>query len=177
MVLARGFVPCDILFIGEGPGDSEDVIGRPFEGPAGQLLDSAIHWAMDVDEWFVKGASIKLAMTNLVCCIPKEIFYDETEEYVTGVGKKSGEPDKYSIEACSPRLIEFHKIAKPKKVVLVGRLAEKHAPKYLDLPIDDTIAITHPAAILKSKEISKAMLYQRICVQLQELFEEFLEGR
>jgi len=37
--LVRGTVPCDLLFVGEAPGSSEDVIGRPFVGPAGQLLD------------------------------------------------------------------------------------------------------------------------------------------
>src|SRR5688572_27705229 len=42
VVLARGDLPCDVLFIGEAPGDSEDVTGNPFTGPAGSLLDDII---------------------------------------------------------------------------------------------------------------------------------------
>ena len=34
-----------VMFIGEQPGDQEDVIGRPFVGPAGQLLDEALEEA------------------------------------------------------------------------------------------------------------------------------------
>lgn len=44
--LVRGTVPCDLLFVGEAPGASEDVIGRPFVGPAGQLLDEICRRAL-----------------------------------------------------------------------------------------------------------------------------------
>jgi uracil-DNA glycosylase len=46
VVLARGTLPCDVLFIGEGPGVSEDVTGRPFVGPAGSLLDHIVNTAL-----------------------------------------------------------------------------------------------------------------------------------
>src|SRR4051812_21732902 len=36
--LAKGRVPCDVLFVGEAPGESEDVLGYPFAGPAAPLL-------------------------------------------------------------------------------------------------------------------------------------------
>ena len=42
IVLARGNVPADILFIGEAPGEGEDSTGVPFIGPAGRLLDEII---------------------------------------------------------------------------------------------------------------------------------------
>ena len=42
VVLCRGRLPCDVLFIGEAPGESENVIGLPFVGPAGKLLDKMI---------------------------------------------------------------------------------------------------------------------------------------
>lgn len=41
-VLGEGPVPADIAFVGEQPGDQEDIEGRPFVGPAGQLLDRAM---------------------------------------------------------------------------------------------------------------------------------------
>ena len=34
-----------VLFVGEQPGDQEDVIGRPFVGPAGQIMDRAMEEA------------------------------------------------------------------------------------------------------------------------------------
>jgi DNA polymerase len=39
-------VPCDVLFIGEAPGESEDAIGIPFIGPAGHLLGRIIDEAL-----------------------------------------------------------------------------------------------------------------------------------
>jgi DNA polymerase len=44
-VFGEGPAGARILFIGEQPGDQEDVIGRPFVGPAGQLLDRALEEA------------------------------------------------------------------------------------------------------------------------------------
>jgi uracil-DNA glycosylase len=46
VVLARGSIPCDILFVGEAPGRSEDALGKPFVGPAGILLDEMIEDAL-----------------------------------------------------------------------------------------------------------------------------------
>src|SRR6476660_326486 len=41
-VLGEGPVGAAVAFVGEQPGDQEDVQGRPFVGPAGQLLDRAM---------------------------------------------------------------------------------------------------------------------------------------
>ena len=38
----RGSIPFNVLFVGEAPGESEDVLGFPFVGPAGKLLDHII---------------------------------------------------------------------------------------------------------------------------------------
>ncbi len=42
VVLGRGTLPCDVLFVGEAPGNSENDIGKPFIGQAGKILDSLI---------------------------------------------------------------------------------------------------------------------------------------
>ena len=42
IVFARGTIPADVLFLGEAPGESENVTGVPFDGPAGNLLDAII---------------------------------------------------------------------------------------------------------------------------------------
>ena len=65
VVLCRGKLPCDVLFVGEAPGVSEDVLGRPFVGPAGKLLDEIVERALD--------GQYDYAITNLVACIPKAV--------------------------------------------------------------------------------------------------------
>lgn len=156
VVLARGKLPADILFIGEAPGASEDVIGKPFVGPAGKLLDKIIGLGIFGQYNYV--------MTNLVACIPKG---DD--------GSKVGEPSKECIEACSFRLKEFVQLVKPKLVVLVGRLAAKHVygqaqfdPPWL-VPPDylDFLEIIHPAAILRMDVSQKGLAIKR-CVVIME---------
>jgi DNA polymerase len=41
-VFGEGGRKAELMFVGEQPGDQEDVTGRPFVGPAGQLLDRAL---------------------------------------------------------------------------------------------------------------------------------------
>ena len=62
--LYRGQVPCDILLIGEAPGPSENVLGEPFAGPAGHLLDQIVGQS--------GLGKFRLCFTNLVGCIPLE---------------------------------------------------------------------------------------------------------
>ena len=71
VVMYRGDVPCDILFIGEAPGPSEDVIGQPFIGPAGHLLDRIIDKAIQPYRKVNPNISFRKVFTNLVCFIPK----------------------------------------------------------------------------------------------------------
>src|SRR5581483_1486599 len=44
-VFGEGPVPAEAMLVGEQPGDQEDVSGAPFVGPAGRLLDDALHEA------------------------------------------------------------------------------------------------------------------------------------
>src|SRR5260370_28208053 len=92
-VFCRGQLPCDLLFVGEAPGPSEDSTGLPFDGPAGRLLDNIIAqvWVL------LSSPPMRVAFTNLVLCIPLE------EE---GSAKFSEPPDE-CVEACKPRLSEF----------------------------------------------------------------------
>ena len=41
-VLGEGPTTADVMIVGEQPGDQEDLVGRPFVGPAGKVLDSAL---------------------------------------------------------------------------------------------------------------------------------------
>lgn len=151
VVLARGRVPCDVLFVGEAPGQSEDVIGLPFVGPAGKLLDEIIDQGLDGQHDY--------ALTNLVCCIP----LDEN-------GSKVTEPPKEAILACRERLSEFVRIAQPSLIIHVGKLPEKWAISTSGCP--DSVSITHPAAILRMDISQRGLAIQRAVVTLQDVVEE-----
>lgn len=122
--LARGAVPCDVLFVGEAPGASEDALGQPFRGPAGEVLDQIVERAVPTD--------VPVAFTNLVCCFPRE-------------AKERGdnEPEDAEILACRPRLTEFVNLSQPRLIVCVGSLATQYVDHGDTVPCVDII---HPAA-------------------------------
>ena len=161
--LARGQVPCDVLFCGEAPGESEDVIGSPFVGPAGQLLDHVICQALP--------DTVRYAITNLVGCIPRD---DE--------GQKTIEPDDESVEACKPRLVEFIELCNPKLIVCVGNLARnwldpgfKHSHKlHKKIP---QIHVYHPAYILRCNIAQRGLLIQRVIIQMRSAYEEYVNAK
>jgi uracil-DNA glycosylase family 4 len=148
VVLARGQLPCDVLFIGEAPGPSEDVIGKPFIGPAGKLLDQIIEESIP--------DNIRVAFTNIVACIPKD---DNAQKFK--------EPSKVHIKACRERLKEFVKIAKPKLIVCVGKLAEKYSPT-----VRLQRSIIHPAAILRADISQRSLAVHRCIVTISNAIEE-----
>jgi len=161
VVLFRGdSIPCDVLFVGEAPGDSEDAIGDPFVGPAGKLQD-----------WIVVKAGFRpppvgptKGFINLVACYPRE--QKETGDH---------RPPPESIKACSPRLREIVALANPKLLVMVGGLAEEWVPRLLTEPGDNLVkvaAIMHPAAILREKiEVKKNDMIRLAVVRLMDALE------
>lgn len=167
VVLARGDLPCDVLFIGEAPGESEDCLGAPFVGPAGQLLDRIVERSLagglGVGDDY---RELRLCFTNLVCCIPRDPD-----------GGKATEPDDEAIEACSVRLSEFVKLANPKLVVCVGSLArdwlepgyKRSIRLHQKIPLVDVV---HPAAILRANVAQQGLMIQRSVVKLRNAVKE-----
>jgi DNA polymerase len=87
----------DVLLVGEGPGAREDATGRPFVGPAGQLLDEllgAIGWARE-----------HVFIANVVKCRPP--------------GNRDPEPEE--IGACRPYLDRQEAALDPAVIVTLGR--------------------------------------------------------
>lgn len=139
-------LPCDVLFVGEAPGVCENDLGLPFVGPAGNLMDQIILRALSED--------ITYALTNLVCCFPKE-------------AKERGEnePERKEILACRPRLIEFANIARPKMTVCVGGLATAYVK---DICTGPRVDIVHPAYILaRLPQAQKTMAANKCSVQIR----------
>lgn len=130
--LARGTVPCDILFVGEAPNVAADVIGQPFIGEIRSVMDDAIKKAGAED--------FKHAFTNIVCCIPRDPE-DSSEEI---------EPPDEAILACRPRLHELIVLSSPRLIMAVGRharraLEEMQAAEMFAAPL---VAMPHPATVL-----------------------------
>ncbi len=88
------------LFIGEGPGAMEDQQGRPFVGPAGELLTAMIERGIGIPRSSVY-------ITNVVKCRPP--------------GNRDPEPDE--VEACWDFLVRQIRLVRPKVLVCLGRVA------------------------------------------------------
>ena len=102
VVFGEGSEDADIMFIGEGPGEQEDIQGRPFVGRAGQLLEKALN-ALGIDR-----ESVYIA--NIVKCRPP------------GNRVPSGE----EASCCIQYLRWQVKLIKPKIIVLLGSTACKN---------------------------------------------------
>lgn len=153
--LLRGKLPADVLFIGEAPGSGENTLGKPFVGPAGDLLQHMIDVSLtDVQYTY--------AMTNLVACMPVD------EEHG---GDKTRPPTAEEVQACSERLLEAIRMVKPKLIIAVGKRAA-------DLE-HTTHWIPHPASILRAKASGhmKEIQIQRWTAKLTELVKKGLERR
>ena len=105
-VFGEGRARSRVMLVGEQPGDQEDLKGRPFVGPAGQLLD----WALD------------------------KAGIDRTQAYVTnvvkhfkwvprGIRRIHSKPSSMEIRACLPWLEAELEVVQPEVVVLLGATA------------------------------------------------------
>lgn len=154
-VFARGVLPCDILLLGEAPGDTEDSTGFPFVGRAGKLLDDfvvKITWERERRHRDRGGQDyvvpLQYAIANVVLCKPQD-----------GPGQRFREPSEQEKHNCRPRLITFiQKIAKPQAIIYLGRHAQRAGP-FTDqdgatLP---STYIKHPSAILRMGGTSSAI--------------------
>jgi uracil-DNA glycosylase len=107
-VYGEGDASARLMVVGEGPGETEDQLGRPFVGPAGQLLDRML-------------AAIGLArhevyICNTVKCRPT----------VPGPnGPRNRAPDQEEMENCRPFLDEQIEIIAPQVILALGAPAAK----------------------------------------------------
>jgi len=164
-VLARGIIPADVLFVGEAPGASEDVVGVPFVGPAGKLLDKIVNSARELGD---SDNRLAYAFSNLLACVPK----DKSGEKIHDGGKIPVE----CINACAPRLNEFVQLCQPRLIVLVGALAKKHIYGQAQFDCDwiDELhfcEIIHPASILRMDISQKGLAVQRCVVIVSDALE------
>lgn len=89
-----------VMFIGEGPGEQEDIQGEPFVGRAGQLLDKMLY-AVDLDR------RKNIYITNIVKCRPP----------------MNRDPQDDEQESCIGYLRDQTRLIRPKIIVTLGRIA------------------------------------------------------
>jgi len=100
VVFGVGCKNTDILFIGEGPGEQEDLQGEPFVGPAGKLLDDMLS-IIDLDR------QKNCYIANIVKCRPP----------------RNRDPSEHEQDACIDYLRNQIALIQPKIIVCLGRIA------------------------------------------------------
>jgi DNA polymerase len=107
-VFGEGRVGAEVLFVGEQPGDEEDLAGHPFVGPAGRLLDRALE-AAGIDR---RAAYV----TNAV----KHFKWE-----ARGKRRIHQKPTAGEVRACSPWLAAEIAVVQPRAVVCLGATAAR----------------------------------------------------
>ena len=102
VVFGMGNREADVMFIGEGPGEQEDLTGLPFVGPAGKLLDDMLS-IIDLDR------NTNCYIANIVKCRPP----------------RNRDPLETEQDACIAYLRNQVALVKPKIIVCLGRIAAK----------------------------------------------------
>ena len=146
-VFGAGTRNAEVLFVGEQPGNDEDLEGEPFVGPAGKLLDKALEEA-GIDRQ-------KAYVTNVV----KHFKWEPRSK--RRIHKK---PNAKEIAACRPWLEAEIEIVKPKVIVCLGATAaqallgsqfrvSKDGGKFIESDLAPyIIATVHPSAILRAPD-------------------------
>ena len=108
-VFGVGNRTADVMFVGEGPGEQEDLQGIPFVGPAGKLLDEML-CIIDLDR------NRNCYIGNIVKCRPPQ----------------NRDPREEEQEACIDYLRNQVALVQPKIIVCLGRIAAKRLihPEY-----------------------------------------------
>ena len=102
VVFGVGERTADIMFVGEGPGEQEDLQGEPFVGPAGKLLDDMLS-IIDLDR------HENCYIGNIVKCRPP----------------RNRDPLETEQDACIEYLRNQVALVKPKVIVCLGRIAAR----------------------------------------------------
>ena len=137
VVFGVGNRSAGVLFVGEGPGEQEDLKGEPFVGRAGKLLDNMLK-IIGLDR------ATNIYIANIVKCRPP----------------KNRDPLNVEREACLDWLRAQYLLIKPKIVVCLGRIAAmelidpdfkitRDHGKWYDKEGARFMALYHPAALLR----------------------------
>lgn len=131
VVHGRGELPADILFLGEGPGYSEDMLGYPFMGAAGNIFNRMLAASS------LRSLGMSYFVCNTVGCRPTE--------------RRNGRdhnrpPTDDEQRSCRGRVDALFGMAKPAAVVALGKTADLWMRRYGTAAIE-TLVLPHPSRI------------------------------
>lgn len=146
-VFGEGSRHAKVVFVGEQPGNDEDLAGKPFVGPAGKLLDKALEEAgINRNEVYV---------TNAV----KHFKWEPK-----GKRRIHKKPNGREIAACRPWLEAELSVLKPKVLVCLGATAaqallgkdfrvSRQRGQFIQSELaENTVATVHPSSILRAPD-------------------------
>jgi DNA polymerase len=153
VVFGTGNPDSKVLFIGEGPGENEDLQGKPFVGRGGMLLDKMLA-VVDLS----RDKNIYIA--NMVKCRPP----------------KNRDPEETEVAACRPWLEEQIRIIDPKIIVCLGRVSAirfidpnfkvtKEHGQFIEKDGRLVMGTFHPAAILRNPNQKPAAMEDFFALQ------------
>jgi uracil-DNA glycosylase len=146
-VFGEGASKAELMFVGEQPGDQEDLAGHPFVGPAGKLLDRAL-----VEAGIDRGA---VYVTNVV----KHFNWEPR-----GKRRIHKKPNAAEIAACRPWLDTEIELVKPRAIVCLGATAAQallgrqfkvtaHRGEFVPSSLAPLVTATvHPSSILRAPD-------------------------
>ena len=146
-VFGAGARRAEVVFVGEQPGNEEDLTGKPFVGPAGRLLDDALLEA-GIDRTHIY-------VTNVVKHFKWEL---------RGKRRIHKKPNAREITACRPWLEAEISLLKPKVIVCLGATAAqallgaqfkvtKQRGEFIESTLAPYIMATvHPSSILRAPD-------------------------
>jgi DNA polymerase len=147
-VFGEGPARAKVMFVGEQPGDQEDLAGKPFVGPAGKLLDTMLE-KVGIDR---SGTYV----TNAV----KHFKFEQR-----GKRRIHAKPNPREVEACKPWLRAEVQVIQPAVIVALGATAAQallgkdfRVTKQRGEPITDNqwapciIATVHPSSLLRAPD-------------------------
>jgi len=164
-VFGEGRRRANVIFVGEQPGNEEDLTGKPFVGPAGRLFDEALAEAgIDRKQTYV---------TNVV----KHFKWEPR-----GKRRIHKKPNAVEINACRPWLEAEIALVKPQVIVALGATAAqallgpkfrvtKQRGKFLESTLAPYIMATvHPSSILRaSDDETRRLEYRHFVNDLKKL--------
>jgi uracil-DNA glycosylase len=163
VVPGEGPADANLMLVGEQPGDKEDLAGKPFVGPTGQLLDQALAEAgIDRGKTYITGAV-------------KHFKYE-----MRGKRRLHKRPNNYEIERCKIWLDHERELVKPSTIVALGVSAarsltgktltiSKARKTPLTLADGTKLVVTmHPSALLRiANEADRHTAYKDFVADLK----------
>ena len=146
-VFGEGSADADVVFVGEQPGDQEDLAGRPFVGPAGRVLDEGLA-AAGIDR-------SQVYVTNAV----KHFKWERR-----GKRRIHQKPNWAEMTACRPWLEAELEVVQPDVLVCLGATAAQsllgrqfRVTKMRGVPVEselapNVVATVHPSSILRAPD-------------------------